>query len=166
MRRSLLAALGALLLIPAAAGAQTPPGEPTIPPGAKAGGVDVGNLTLTQAAAKLDATFAAGFARPVKVRVAGRRFTVRPAAVGFAFDAMRTARRANIAAGQAPKAPDGSVAVDVPLATTIEAAKLAAQVTAVRTATRVPARDATVRITLRHLQVHKARAGVTLRDKR
>jgi lipoprotein-anchoring transpeptidase ErfK/SrfK len=162
MRRCLLATFTALLVTPAAAAAQAPPAEPTIPPGARAGGQDVGGLTLSAAAAKLDTVFGPGFARPVQVRVAGRRFTVRPADVGFAFDAVRTARRANIAANAAPKAPDGSVAVDVPLATAVDASKLGAKVAAIDKATTLPARDATVRITLRHLYPRKARAGASL----
>ena len=163
MRRSVLVALGALLLAPAAAGAQTPPpSEPVIPPGAKAGGQDLGNLTLSQAAAKLDAAFGAGFARPVQVRIAGKRFTAKPADVGFAFDSLRTARRANIAAGAAPKAPDGSVAVEVPLATSIDARKLAGKVAAMDRASTRAARNASVRITLRHMVVRKARPGSSL----
>src|SRR4051794_39829969 len=102
--RPLAVALATLLLAPAAALAQTGE-EPRIPPGAKAGGQDVGDLTLSEAAAKLDTVFTPGFARDLQVRVAGKRFTVHPKDVGFRFDALRTARRANIAAQAAPKAP-------------------------------------------------------------
>src|SRR3954471_15924954 len=108
MRRLMLSfAAVAALAVPATASAQTGE-EPRIPPGAKAGGQDVGNLTLSEAAAKLDTVFTPAFARYLQVRVAGKRFTVHPKDVGFRFDALRTARRANIAAQAAPKAPDGS----------------------------------------------------------
>jgi lipoprotein-anchoring transpeptidase ErfK/SrfK len=163
MRRTvtLAATIAALILAPSTALAQTAD-EPRIPPGTTAGGQDVGNLTLSEAAAKLDSLFAAGFARPLQVRVSGHRFTVRPKDVGFTFDALRTARRANIAAQAAPKAPDGSVAVDVPLATGFVAKRLAAQVAKIDAASTTPARDATVRITLRHMRVRKARPGASV----
>jgi lipoprotein-anchoring transpeptidase ErfK/SrfK len=102
----------------------------------------------------------------MQIRVAGKRFTVRPGEVGFAFDALRTARRANIAAQAAPKAPDGSVAVDVPLATTIAKAKLAAKVAKIDAKSTKPARDATVRITLRHMRVRPGRTGASLSPER
>jgi lipoprotein-anchoring transpeptidase ErfK/SrfK len=157
--------LAALLLAPATALGQAPE-EPRIPPGAKAGGLDVGSLTLSEAAAKLDATFGPGFARSMQIRVAGKRFTVRPGEVGFAFDSLRTARRANIAAQAAPKAPDGSVAVDVPLATEIGAKQLAAKVALIDKRSSLAPRDATVRITLRHMRVRKGRAGASVSAKR
>ena len=167
MRRSvsLALALAAVTLAPASALAQSPD-EPRIPPGAKAGGQDVGNLTLSEAAAKLDTVFGPSFSRSLEVRVAGKRFTVRPAAVGFAFDALKTARRANIAAQSAPTAPDGSVAVDVPLVSGLDAAKLAKQVATIDARSTKPARDATVRITLRHMRVRSARTGASLSAKR
>jgi lipoprotein-anchoring transpeptidase ErfK/SrfK len=163
-RRSILAALVALSLLPATAAAQSGE-EPRIPPGAKAGGQDVGNLTLSEAAAKLDGVFGARFARDMQVRVAGKRFTVHTKDVGFAFDALKSARRANIAASSAPKAPDGSVAVDAPLATSIDAAKLAATVAKIDARSTKPARDATVRITLQHLRVRQGRSGASLSAK-
>jgi lipoprotein-anchoring transpeptidase ErfK/SrfK len=163
MRRtlSLTIALAALSLAPATTVAQSPE-EPRIPAGTAAGGQDLGNLTLSEAAAKLDAVFGPGFARPLQVRVAGKRFSVRPKDVGFAFDAIRTARRANSAAQAAPKAPDGSVAVAVPLVTSIDARRLAARTAAIDAATTRPARDATVRITLLHMRVRSARSGASL----
>jgi lipoprotein-anchoring transpeptidase ErfK/SrfK len=166
MRRTLILAVALAALAPAAATAQTPPGEPRLPAGTKAGGQDIGNLTLSEAAAKLDAVFGAAFARPVEVRVAGRRFTVKGRDVGFVWDPMRTARRANIAAGAAPRNPDGTVTVDVALATAIDASKLAARVAAIDKASTKPARDATVRITLRHVRARPGRAGASLSAKR
>jgi lipoprotein-anchoring transpeptidase ErfK/SrfK len=167
MRRTPFLALAsaALALAPAAALAQSP-AEPRIPPGAHAGGQDLGNLTLSEAAAKLDTVFGPGFARTLEVRVAGHRFTVRPKEVGFAFDALKTARRANIAAQAAPKAPDGSVAVDVPLATGLDAKKLAAKVAKIDAGSTLAPRNATVRITLRHVRVRKGRSGASLSAKR
>jgi lipoprotein-anchoring transpeptidase ErfK/SrfK len=165
MRRLLppaLVALAALALAAAPASAQDPAGEPVIPPGAKAGGLDVGGLTLSAAAAKLDATFAAPLAQDIQVRVAGKRFTLANKDLGFTFDSLKTARRANVAARAVAPAPDGTVATDVPLAATLTSAKLAAQVARIDAATTQPARDATVRITLRHMRVRKARPGASL----
>src|SRR4051794_2640969 len=166
MRRLMLSfAAVAALAVPATASAQTGE-EPRIPPGAKAGGQDVGNLTLTEAAAKLDSVFAAKFARNLEVRIAGKRFTVHTKDVGFAFDALKSARRANIAAQSAPKAPDGSVAVDSPLATSIDKGKLAAKVAKIdKRSTKAP-RNATVKITLHHVRVRKGRSGASVSAKR
>jgi lipoprotein-anchoring transpeptidase ErfK/SrfK len=167
MRRNLplALALAALTLAPATALAQSAD-EARIPPGAKAGGQDVGNLTLAEAAAKLDTVFGPAFSRDLEVRVAGKRFTVHTEEVGFAFDALKTARRANIAAQAAPKAPDGSVAVDVPLATGIDAKRLASKTAAIDARSTLPARDATVKITLRRVRVRPGRSGASLSAKR
>jgi lipoprotein-anchoring transpeptidase ErfK/SrfK len=161
MRRPLVCALAILAVAAPPAAAQAPASEPVIPPGAKAGGTDVGGLTLSQAAAKLDATFAAPLAQDIQLRLAGRRFTLTSADLGFAFDALRSARRANVAARAAQPGPDGTVAVDVPLAAAVDRARLAAQVTRIDAATTDPARNATVRITLRHMRVRKARDGAS-----
>jgi lipoprotein-anchoring transpeptidase ErfK/SrfK len=166
MRRSLVLALALLALLAAPAAAQQPAEEPVIPPGAKAGGLDVGGLPLSQAAAKLDAAFGPALARDIELRVAGRRFRLTNADLGFSFDALRTARRANVAARAAQPGPDGTVAVDVPLAAEVAGRRLAARVAAIDAATTKPARDATVRITLRHMRVRKARDGASLAPKK
>jgi lipoprotein-anchoring transpeptidase ErfK/SrfK len=162
MRRILISALVLAAAFAAPAAAQAPPSEPVIPPGAKAGGLDVGGLTLSAAAAKLDAAFAPGFARDLEVRVAGKRFTLSSKDIGFAFDALRSARRANVAARAAQPGPDGTVAVDVPLATAVAKAKLAAEVATIDRATTKPARDARVRITVRRLRVTTERPGASV----
>ena len=119
--RPLLAAFVALLLLPAGAAAQ----EPVIPLGAKAAGLDIGGLTLSQATVNLQATFSTAVAQPVEVRVAGHRFSLKPARIGFAFDPARTAKRAYDAAIVAPPAPDGTRPVDVPLHVTYDGDKVA-----------------------------------------
>jgi lipoprotein-anchoring transpeptidase ErfK/SrfK len=163
MRRSLtLSLVLAGLALPAVAAAQDPTVDPVIPAGAKAGGADVGGLTLSQAAAKLETTFGPSLGRAIEVRVAGKRFKLTNADLGFAFDALRSARRANVAARAAQPGPDGTVAVDVPLAATVKRSKVAAEAAAVDAATTLPARDATVRITLRHMRTRKARPGASL----
>jgi lipoprotein-anchoring transpeptidase ErfK/SrfK len=156
MRRTLIALL-LLALLPATASAQDP--EPVIPPGAKAAGVDVGNLTLSQAAAVLDQRYAGALAQTVEVRVAGRRLRAPMKSIDFAFDPLRTARRANIAARATPPAADGTHPVDVPLFVTWNAKKLAAFATKVDRRTRVRARNASLRITVRRLVRTKAKVG-------
>jgi lipoprotein-anchoring transpeptidase ErfK/SrfK len=163
MRRPLTCVLAIAVAAVAAApaAAQEPTTEPVIPPGAKAGGTDVGGLTLSQAAAKLDATFAAPLAQDIQVRLAGKRFTLTSKDLGFTFDALRSARRANVAARAAQPGPDGTVAVDVPLAAAVTRSKLAAHVARIDAATTKPARDASVRVTLRHMRVRKAKDGAS-----
>jgi lipoprotein-anchoring transpeptidase ErfK/SrfK len=164
--RRLLLSIFALAALAAPAAAQTPTEEPRIPPGTRAGGQDVGGLTLTEAAAKLDSVFGARFARDLQVRIAGKRFTVHTKDVGFAFDALKSARRANIAAQQAPKAPDGSVDVETPLVTGLDAKRLAAAVARIDARSTKPARDATVKLTLHHLRVREGRSGASVSAKR
>jgi lipoprotein-anchoring transpeptidase ErfK/SrfK len=165
MRRRLVL-LAALFSVALAAPAAAQEAEPVIPAGAKAGGVDVGGMTLSAAAAQLDAAFAAKLAQPVEVRVAGKRFRLVPEDVGFRFDALRTARRANIAAQEAQPGPDGTVAVDVPLATEIDSARLAAEALVIDRASTKPARNARLRITLRRMKVTPGRSGASISAKR
>jgi lipoprotein-anchoring transpeptidase ErfK/SrfK len=158
MRRTLIVFL-VLAAFPATASAQDPPTEPVIPLGAKAAGLHVGGLTLSQAAAVLDQQFTNTMAQTVEVRVAGRRLRAPMKSIDFVFDLLRTARRANIAARATPPQPDGTHPVDVPLHTTWNADKVAAFATKVDRRTRVRARNAKLTITLRRLIRRKARIG-------
>jgi lipoprotein-anchoring transpeptidase ErfK/SrfK len=158
MRRVLLITF-ALLLVPAAA-AQAQ--EPRIPPGATAAGVDVGGLLLSEAAARLDQTFGAAMRRTVQVRVAGRGYRMTMRSIDFEFDAMKTARRANIAARATPPQPDGRRPVDVPLFTSWSAEKLSAFTVGVRRRSGVRARNATLHITLRKMITRKAKIGAQI----
>jgi lipoprotein-anchoring transpeptidase ErfK/SrfK len=153
-----------------AAGAQVPAPpppaiEPTIPIGASAAGLDIGGLTLTDAAARLDAAFSAPLARPLEVRVAGHRRRLRPAAIDLAFDALKTARRANIAARSTPPAPDGARYVDVPLHVTYDGAALAAFTVKVDHGSRVVPRNARLRMTLRRMFLRRARMGWSIDER-
>jgi lipoprotein-anchoring transpeptidase ErfK/SrfK len=159
MRRPLTAALLALAALPTTAGAQTRQAEPVIPPGATAAGVAVGGLTLSAAAARLDETFSAVVQRPVEVRVGGRRVKAGMKAIGFEFDPLRTAKRANVAALATPPAADGTHPVDVPLATSWSPKKLAAFAKRASRRTRVKPRNAKLRMTVRRMIVRRARMG-------
>ena len=92
------AAQGPLLPQPAPAPpppATAPPSEPPrIREGVSAGGVDVGGLTVEEATARLRKLLAPRVRRPVRVRVAGRRFGLRARSIRLRLDPPRTARRA------------------------------------------------------------------------
>ena len=116
-----LAPLSALLLLLALAvarrGADAAAAEQRIAPGVKAGGLDVGGLTVDEAAAKLQQTYGPPLYNPIAVQVAGRRFRLTPKESGLKFDTILTAKRAYHAGHANP-------AVDVPLATSVSKARV------------------------------------------
>jgi lipoprotein-anchoring transpeptidase ErfK/SrfK len=142
MRRTLLAALAALVLA-APASAQAPP-EPHIAANVSAAGTDVSNLTLPDAAAKVQAAFAAKLAKPVTVKVAGKTFSLDPAAIKLELDAPLTAKRAFLA-GYAARRP---AAVDVRLYVTYDRHALALYAKQVAAKVAIAPRDARVHIAL------------------
>ncbi len=113
MRRALPITLLALSIAAgsaSAAVAQTPPAEePRIRAGVTVSGVDVGNLTVAEATAKLEQTLAPVLAKDVVVRGGGKRIPLKMGAIKFKFHADRTALRALYAGQDAPPAPDGSL---------------------------------------------------------
>jgi len=160
MRRSLsvCALLCALVLaVPAAAAAQTP--EPRIAPGVKAGGLDVGTLTVGEAAAKLQGTYGPPLYNPISVYVAGHRFRLGPKQSGLHFDTIKTAKRAYYAGRTNPTA-------DVALATSFDHAKVRAFARGIARRVYLAPRDATIRITLRHMLRRHSRTGRALDVKR
>jgi L,D-transpeptidase catalytic domain/Putative peptidoglycan binding domain len=167
--RLLLAALAVLLLMPAAAQAQdplptptptpTPAPEPVIPLGAKAAGLDIGGLPLSEAAARLGLAFSQPMAQPFEVRVAGHMAKLRLPSIGFVFDPYRTARRANIAARATPPAPDGTYPVDVPLHITYDGDKLDAFLAKLDKRSRIQPRSARLKMTVRRMILRRARMG-------
>jgi lipoprotein-anchoring transpeptidase ErfK/SrfK len=164
MRRTAIApcallTLSLAVLVPATARAQAPP-EPRIAAGVTAAGLDVSGLTLAEAAAKLYAADAPTLGQPIRVSVAGRGFALAPGDVGLAFDVNKSARRAYNAGLTA-----AGKAVDVPLYVTYDQAKLAAFANKVAAGARLGSRNATVRITLRHIRAVKARTGRSVKVK-
>ena len=156
MRR--LAPLIALLLLPAMAApatAQTPPPEQRIAPGVKAGGLAVGNLTLTEAALLLQRTYGPRLYNPISVRIVGRRFRLTPAQSKLSFDIKRTAQRAYDAGLTTP-------AADVPLAIGLDRARVRTFARGVARAIDRAPRDARIRITLRHIFRRKSVPGRSL----
>ena len=147
----LLSAVVLLLVLAAPAAAQ----EPRIAPGTKAGNLDVGNLTVNEAVARLQASYNASLGRPISVHVAGRRFPLTMKKAKLAFDAPLTARRAL----RQPRAK-------VPLAISWDHAVVEKLSKRVARKVHLKPRDATIRITLRHIYRRKARTGRSVRAAR
>jgi hypothetical protein len=98
-------------------------------------------------------------AQPIEFRVAGHRKRLDPASIGFAFDPMRSARRAYDAAIAA-----GGPA-DVPLHVTYDGEKLAAFTVALDRASDIRPRSAKLKMTIRRMKVRRARMGWSIDEK-
>jgi lipoprotein-anchoring transpeptidase ErfK/SrfK len=147
-----LTSLLLLLVLAVPAAAQT---DDRIAPGVKAGGLDVGTLTVGEAAVKLQQTYGPKLYNPVSVHLAGRIFRLTPKQSGLKFDTVLTAKRAYYAGRTNP-------AADVPLATGVDKAKVRTFARRVGREVHLAPRDATIRITLRHVFRRKAVTGRSL----
>jgi lipoprotein-anchoring transpeptidase ErfK/SrfK len=147
MRRTLLAAFAFFLFLVAPSGAA----EPRIAAGVTAAGTDVSGLTLAEAAGKLYNTHGFNLGRPLSTHVAGHKFAVSPADLGFVYDVNKSARRAYNAGLKPHTAP-----IDVPLFTTYDAAKVTAYAGKVAAAVK---RDARVDIKLTRIGKVSSRDG-------
>lgn len=162
------ALVGAFFVAPAAPSlAQDPAPAPApatddrrIGPGITAGGVDVGNLTVSEAAAKLEQTLGAPVRRPLTLATAGRTFTLDAATAKLLFDALRTAKRAFYAKAPDPSAGGGTaVGSDVPLAVTFSSLAIRAWARDVAGKVYRAPRDATLRIGLKRMDVRASKKG-------
>jgi lipoprotein-anchoring transpeptidase ErfK/SrfK len=157
LRRSILIAAAVLAVAAPSAVAQQPPSsEPRIAQGVFAGGVDLSGLTIQEATDRL-APLGPALARDILVSVAGRRFHLLPADAALAFEADRTAKRAYYAGRDTP--PAAGARLDVPLAVTFKRSVVKAFVAKVDRSVYLAARDATVKITLRHIYRRKDKTG-------
>jgi lipoprotein-anchoring transpeptidase ErfK/SrfK len=144
------------------------PQEQRIRPGVFAGGVDLSNLTIPEAEAKLH-QLDGPLAAPLVVSVAGRKYTITPKSVKFAFDALRTAKRAYYAGEKNP--PDQSTAggtaarLSVPLAVTFRRGTIKRIVETIDRRVYLAPRNATLRITLSKMIKRKSRPGRDLDGK-
>jgi lipoprotein-anchoring transpeptidase ErfK/SrfK len=146
MKRLLAFALLSTLLYAAPSGAQVT----HIRAGVSAGGVDLSGLTVAEATAKLDAELAPRLAPDLLIGVAGRPWTLKMADAKLKLDSARTAKRALYAkAGVAQVAP------------AISHSRLAVKAFAEEIANKVgkPARDAKIKITLRHIYRERSHPG-------
>lgn len=143
-----------LLCLPASASAT----EQVIAPGVKAGGVDVGGQTVESAASNLQLALGEQLGRPIEVRASNKSFQLAPADAQFAFDALKTAKRAYYAGRD--KGPGQEVA----LALTWSNRALQAWAKNVdKQVSRAP-RDATARITVKRIIVRRPKTGKTINE--
>jgi lipoprotein-anchoring transpeptidase ErfK/SrfK len=143
-----------LLALPSTAGAA----DQVIAPGVKAGGVDVGGQTVEAATATLEGALGPQYARPIDVMASNRTFRLQPADAGFAFDAVRTAKRAYYAGRD--KGPGQEVAPALRWSTR-SLRSFAENVD--KQVSRAP-RNASARITLRRIFVRRPRNGKTINE--
>ena len=91
-----------------------PAEEPRIRAGVTVSGVDVGNLTVPEAQARLEQAFGPVLAQDIVVTAARRSFVLTMSRIGFVFRADRTALRALKAGQAAPPAPMQVLMIGVP----------------------------------------------------
>jgi lipoprotein-anchoring transpeptidase ErfK/SrfK len=141
MSRRLIAPLlaAAVLITAAPASAQQPQ---VIKPGVTAGGVDLSNLTVEQAAAKLNAELLPRLQGPMILGAAGRPWRIDMPTAKLKLDAVRTAKRALYAKA-------GTTAV--PPAISHSRSAVRDFVNGVAKKVYKAPRDASVRITVRHI---------------
>ena len=146
MKRLLLATVLCLLVLAAPAGAQLA----HVRAGVSAGGVDLSGLDVPAATAKLDAELAPRLAGDLLIGVAGRPWTLKTADAKLKLDSDRTAKRALYAkAGVTQVAP----------AITHSRAAVRTFVEGIAKEVGKPARDARIKITLRHIFRERSRYG-------
>jgi lipoprotein-anchoring transpeptidase ErfK/SrfK len=146
MKRLLLATVLSLLVLAAPAGAQLT----HVRAGVSAGGVDLSGLDVPAATAKLDAELAPRLAGDLLIGVAGRPWTLKMAAAKLKLDSDRTAKRALYA-----KADVTQVAPAI----THSRAAVRTFVEGIAKKVGKPARDARIKITLRHIFRERSRYG-------
>jgi len=152
---AVLVALVAALAIAAPAHAQAPrPGE-LIAPGVSAAGVDLSNTTQKIATDRLEALLGTKLQRDVVVHAPGRTLRLKASDAKVQFDAAKTARRA-LYAGR--KLQPGQNA-DVGLVVSHARLPVRAFAQGVAAQTALKPRDATVRITVKHIYRKRARVG-------
>ena len=155
---AVLVALVAALAIAAPAHAQAPrPGE-LIAPGVSAAGVDLSNTTQKIATDRLEALLGTKLQRDVVVHAPGRTLRLKASDAKVQFDAAKTARRA-LYAGR--KLQPGQTA-DVGLVVSHARLPVRAFAQGVAAQTALKPRDATVRITVKHIYRKRARVGAAI----
>ncbi len=151
---------------PAPAAAPTPaPQEARIAPGVSAGGVDLSDLTAAEAVTKLHGALDAHLARPVALEVRGKVFRLAAKDAKFVFDADATARAALAAAPPAPPAKGTGAAApgtSVPLEVSHSTTAVRAFVGSVARQVSSRPRNATLRITVKHMLVRRSVYGYRL----
>jgi hypothetical protein len=129
-----------------------------IAPGTSAGGVDLSNLTVDDAAGRLDAEIGAKIAVPVAVTVAGKHFEISAQQAGVKFDPRTTAERAFY------QGRTGVKDVALELSHSDDAVRAFAHDVGRHVGR--PARNARVRITVRRLVRVRGRSGIGINESR
>ncbi len=133
--------------------------------GVSAGGVDLGGLTVDAATAKLDAALSAHLRRNVVLGAAGISFRLSMDEARLTFDPRRTAQRAaHVPTAPAPDTGAGGATAGTVVPLALRHSRLAVRAWVRRVARRVhrAPRNATVRMTVRRMVVHRARIGKAL----
>jgi lipoprotein-anchoring transpeptidase ErfK/SrfK len=153
--RLLLCSCALVLAVAAVPAAATPPlpGE-RIARGVSVAGVDVSGLLVDEAAVRLEQTYGPRLGQDIIAQAADVTFTLKAADAKVAMDSQLSARRALYAGRNAKGA-----AVDVPLTVAHEQAAVKAFADSVDKRLRRPARDATLKITLRRVRVTHSKPG-------
>jgi len=146
MKRLLLATVPCLLVLAAPAGAQLT----HVRAGVSAGGVDLSGLDVPAATAKLDAELAPRLAGDLLIGVAGRPWTLKMADAKLELDSERTAKRALYAKADVTQVAPAITHSRTAVRTFVE--DIAKEVGK-------PARDARIKITLRHIFRERSRPG-------
>jgi lipoprotein-anchoring transpeptidase ErfK/SrfK len=152
-RLLLVTLICALVAVPAASAAAADPTN--VPQGVSAGGIDLSGATLDEARIRLETGIGGRINQDLILGASGKPWTLKMADAKLAFDALTTAKRALRA-----KAP-GAVALK------ISHSRLAVRAWVASVATKVVQnpRDATVKITLRHIYRKRAKHGRGLNQK-
>jgi lipoprotein-anchoring transpeptidase ErfK/SrfK len=152
-------AAAAILAVPA--NAQPPlPGE-RIPGGITAAGTDLAGLTVDEAAAKLQSIHGERIERGlITVQAADVTWKLETEKATATFDAVTSAKRALYAGRDAAGAP-----VDVPLDVTYTKRVVDAFVARIKKRLYRPARDSTLKISIRRVRVTHSRRGRDIGDK-
>src|SRR5919201_2204167 len=146
MRRLIAFALLSTLVLAAPASAQLT----HIRPGVSAGGVDLSGLTVPDAATKLDAELGSRMAPDLIIGVAGRPWTLKVGEAKLRLDSVRTAKRALYA---------NAAVTQVAPAISHSRAAVKAFVEGIAKQVGKPARDARIKITLRHIYRERSHPG-------
>ncbi|MEA2270794.1 MAG: hypothetical protein QOC64_3404 [Solirubrobacteraceae bacterium] len=150
---ALLGALSAVVLVISAPASAAQQVEPRIKPGVTAVGVDLSNLTVAEAAARLDQTYATALTPDLVLGAAGRPWPLTMAEAKLKLDSVRTAKRALYAKA-------GVTAV--PPAIVFSRAAVRDFVTRVAAKVRRAPRNAAIRITVRKIHRTRAKHGMAL----
>lgn len=150
-----IASFAAALAVPAVAGGAD---MRLIAPGTTSGGVDLSNLTVDEAAGRLDTDLGPKIAVPVTVSVGGKQFALGAQEGGVKFDPRQTAERAFYQGRTGVK--------DVPLAIEHSDDAVRGFVATVGKKVGRPARDARVRLTIRRMIRVRGRTGLGVNEGR